>query len=147
MIRETGDMWSIYDETHYFIITANSYVRNDGALVMGRGIAREMKDKLPKIPFTFGSMIKHLSTYALAFVNRANLCNIGILQVKHHFADDATPSLIKFSIDTLARFAVDFPDKRFDVNFPGIGNGGLAYDDVLPLLKNLPDNVHVWTFK
>ena len=32
----------------------------------------------------------------------------------------------------------------FNVNFPGIGNGGLNKVDVLPLLSLLPDNVCIW---
>ena len=146
MIRETGDMWSVYDTTDYFIVTTNSYLRSDEALVMGRGIARQLKDKLPKVPYTFGSLIDHLGTYALVFINRPNACTLGAFQVKHHFADDATLALITMSTKTLAAFATQFKDYRYDINFPGIGNGGLAYDDVLPIIQTLPDNVHVWTF-
>ena len=36
----TGDMWDEYEEADHLIFTGNSFVKNDGTLVMGRGIAR-----------------------------------------------------------------------------------------------------------
>jgi len=47
----------------------------------------------------------------------------------------------------LAEWAIAHPDCRIDLNFPGIGNGRLSPDQVLPLIKQLPDNVHVWRYR
>ena len=38
-IFKTGNMWTAFDETALFLLTTNSTVKRNGALVMGRGIA------------------------------------------------------------------------------------------------------------
>jgi hypothetical protein len=141
MKLEQGNMWSIYDETDYFIVTTNSYIRTDGAVVMGRGIAKQLAARVPKIPYILGDLIDHLTEYGVIMVRKH-----GAFQVKYHFKDPADLGLIHRAVFDLTQYAEAVPTKRFDMNFPGIGNGHLAYDDVLPLLQPLPDNVHVWTF-
>ena len=137
----TGNMWTIFDTTDHFIFTGNAFIRKDGALVMGRGIAREVRDRHPGQDLYFGGRITHLQPYHLILGD-----HFGVFQVKHHFSDTADLGLIGHSVIVLAKAAKDAPTERFDMNFPGIGNGHLAYNDVLPLLENLPDNVHIWTF-
>ncbi len=141
MKLEKGDMWSIFDLKEYFLVTTNSYIRTDGALVMGRGIAKQLADKIPSIPWSFGEKIEHLSNYGIRATG-----HIAAFQVKRHFRDDAELDLIAASTYDLHRWAKTLPKRRFDLNFPGIGNGHLNYDEVLPLLEDLPDNVHIWTF-
>ena len=146
MIPEQGDMWSILDTTDFFIVTTNSYIRIDGALVMGRGIAKQLSTRFPQMPRNFAQQTKHLDTYGL-IIHLRDDTNLGAFQVKHHFSDPATLSLIEYSTRHLTNLANRLPKQRFDLNFPGIGNGRLAYNDVLPIVRQLPDNVHVWTFK
>lgn len=45
----TGDMWSSYDEADLFLITTNATITTRGALVMGRGIARQANDAYIKL--------------------------------------------------------------------------------------------------
>ena len=142
MKLETGNMWSIFDLKEYFLVTTNSYIRKDGALVMGRGIAKQLADKIPSIPWDFADKIKHLGNYGIV----VTAGRIGAFQVKKHFANDAEFPLITSSTYDLHRWAESLPKRRFDLNFPGIGNGHLDYNEVLPLLQGLPDNVHIWTF-
>ena len=49
MILEHGDMWSVFGKTDLFCITTNSFIRRDGQLVMGRGIALAAKKRVPHI--------------------------------------------------------------------------------------------------
>ena len=146
MIRETGDMWSIFKTTDNFIVTTNSYIRTDGALVMGRGIAKQLRDRFPGIDKALAAGVKHLGYYGLSAAVGPDFQTIVALQVKYHFADKATLELITASTNTLNAWSRRFNDRRYDMNFPGIGYGGLAYDDVLPIVETLPNNVHVWTF-
>ena len=37
---QRGDLWTAFAPTNLFLITTNSTIRKDGALVMGRGIAQ-----------------------------------------------------------------------------------------------------------
>lgn len=145
MILEHGDMWDIFDYTNHFIFTGNNYIKQNGALVMGRGIAREVRDRFPGVDLAIGKQVdvrtKH-GFYGLILGR-----HIGVFQVKRHFGEAADLGLISDSAFILSDVAGRNPENRFDMNFPGIGNGHLKYNDVLPIIQNLPDNVHIWTFK
>ena len=137
-----GQMWETWPTTDYFIFTGNSFIKRNGALVMGRGIAREVRDKWPGIDVEIGQALstkmRDAGFYGLMLEKK-----IGVFQVKHHFADPAELILIAASAELLRIEAEDHPTTRYALNFPGIGNGHLKYDHVLPLLKHLPDNVNI----
>ena len=88
----------------------------------------------------------------LVLVICAGFLLTGCFMVKDHWMEKAKLSLIKDSCldlcDILDSVAVvhDSPI-RVDLNFPGIGNGGLPREDVLPIIEQLPDNVHVWEYR
>jgi len=154
MIEESGNMWSIFKETNFFIFTGNSYLKTNGALVMGRGLALEVRTRIPGIDLKLGKLIhEHIDpdTKKYGFLTNHILeakKMIGIFQVKTHYQFDASLDLIKYSAEMLLAFALLLPDKRFDMNFPGIGYGRLKRQDVLKVIKPiLPDNIRVWSFK
>jgi len=60
---------------------------------------------------------------------------------------EALPELIQRSAEKLTVWASAHPDCRIDLNFPGIGNGRLSPAQVLPVVGQLPDNVHVWRYR
>lgn len=140
-----GNMWSCFDTTDHFLITTNAIVKADGCLVMGRGIAKQCRDKFANIDFAMGRAVQSAS-FAYGIILGAK---IGLFQVKYHWQDDAKIELIKMSADMLSVYARKNPNKRIDLNFPGIGNGKLAkqYDEVLETISVLPDNVNVWKYK
>lgn len=140
---EHGDMWTAWPKTDHFLITTNAYLKRNGALVMGRGIARQARDRFPGIDLKIGGRIAETgSRYGLILGRK-----LGLFQVKHHFKEKADPDLISLSSRMLHEYAASHPGKRIDLNFPGIGNGGLVVRQVKPLIDTLPDNVHIWTYK
>lgn len=72
---------------------------------------------------------------------------IGIFQVKYHWGKPAVMDLIEYSVGRLCEMLCESPMSGWSVslNFPGIGNGGLEKEVVMPLVQRLPDNVTVWT--
>jgi len=54
---QKGDMWTAYKDSDLFLITTNSFVRKDGELVMGRGIAQQAKRLYPMVPKIAGEWI------------------------------------------------------------------------------------------
>ena len=143
MKHEQGNMWNIWDETQHFIFTGNSFIKMNGALVMGRGIAKEVRDKFPGIDHAIGTVIhNHLGKYGVILGSK-----IGVFQVKYNFADQADLDLISYSVSKLTVMASEKPQERFDMNYPGIGNGKLNRELVEPLLAPLPANVHIWSFQ
>ena len=68
--------------------------------------------------------------------------------VKSHWKEPARLDIIEQSCKVLSYFLAKYPEiSRVDLNFPGIGNGKLKREDVLPLIEQLPDNVHVWEYE
>jgi hypothetical protein len=140
---QTGDMWDAFDKVDHFIITTNAIVKVNGALVMGAGIARQARDKFPGIDQEIGGAVKRAGNrYGLLLGNK-----LGVFQVKYHFKDPADPELIKYSCSMLRDHALAYPERKYALNFPGIGNGKLQYHDVKTIIDVLPSNVQVWTFQ
>lgn len=140
-------MWSVFHDTDVFMITTNPIRRKDGAVVMGRGIAAEAKERYPDLPYDFGVALAGLHPEIdqrnVGMIGRYEYTDIYFFMVKDHWKEPAKLDIIKQSVFYL-KHGFDWEDKRIDLNFPGIGNGHLAREDVLPLLQDLPDNVHIW---
>lgn len=143
-----GDMRTVINQVDHFIVTTNSFIKTNGAVVMGRGLAKQVRDSFPGVDKALGQEIvrvtglKQGGKYGLLLGNP-----LSAFQVKYHFKDTADIELIEFSTDMLHREALVNPNKKYALNFPGIGNGKLSYDEVKPIIDELPDNVQVWTFK
>jgi hypothetical protein len=134
------DLDSPEDSTVY-LITTNSIVKRNGAVVMGRGIAKTLRDTYPGIDKKLGEAITSIGNkYGVVIVQFKNV-PIGAFQVKYHYADDADLDLIQYSVHKLSSIANKHKDLIFKCNFPAIGNGHLKYEDVLPLVEQLPNNV------
>lgn len=135
------------DEDNIYLFTANAFVRKDGALVMGRGAAKQVRDLYPQVQYELGSHIKRLDKSSgryLISVSHSAGFPIYAFQVKYNFSDDADLELIRSSTELLGQTARTNPGKKFHINYPGVGNGKLAIELVKPLLENLPDNVFLY---
>jgi hypothetical protein len=144
-------MWDVFGKTDLFLITTNPIVRKDGAAVMGRGIALEAKSRFPELPYKYAKRLALLSE----MLGPYNYCDVidkfagqsvGFFMVKDHWKEPAKLDIISNSVDELYNWLQDDCLGRVDLNFPGIGNGKLKREDVLPLLERLPNNVHVWEY-
>lgn len=142
MKLERGDQWQIFNQTDLFCITTNSTIRNDGCLVMGRGIALQAKNKLPGIDRYLGQLINGL--YGLITIDHFKPQKIGAFQVKFHYRDKAQIELIRYSTSRLQRYIDTYNLARVDLNYPGMGYGHLSESEVMPVIAILPDCVHIW---
>jgi len=141
-----GDLWD--SDCDIKAVTTNSFVRKDGALVMGRGAALQAARKFPELPFVAGQKLLwkrgHLSCYGWLYLPELNL---GLFQVKRHWKDDAEPRLIRYATEHLCEFLQRHSAVTVALNFPGIGNGRLNLDLVKPIVDLLPDSVHLYLFR
>lgn len=146
-----GDMWMRWRDVDLWLFTANSQVggtAQDRFLVMGAGIAKDVKTYFPAAPESLAREVLkrcgNLGEYGLLLSPNWPAARLGALQTKFRAVELSSPSLIKSSLARLADWAEENPDKRVAVNFPGIGHGGLDVAAVWPLLEVLPSNVEVW---
>jgi hypothetical protein len=146
-----GDIWNSIGDIY---VTTNSFVKKSSyKLVMGRGLAAEAARKFPSIASYFGTeiirMCGHLGEYniisAQMFKHNKYSRSIGAFQVKYRWMDNADYDLIYKSTIILAWLARVSSDKIININYPGIGNGGLDRDKVYEVIKLLPDNVYIWS--
>lgn len=147
---ETGDMWTAYAAADLFLITTNATITTRGALVMGRGIARQAKERFPGLDIALGRQIQALcgnqGIYGLLVSPRWPAAKLGAFQVKRHFSQPASLELIRRSAVTLCAWCAEHPTATVAVNFPGIGNGCLRRADVLPIVTQLPEQVTIWEY-
>ena len=143
-----GDIWTAYDMADLFLITTNSTIKANGTLVMGSGIAAEAQKRFPELPLALGRQIKlkcgHHGKYGLIITPRWPQAKLGILQTKTDWRKPSDMTLIRHGLDQLAQWCADHPAAHVHLNFPGIGHGSLNRDDLLPLINQLPDTVHIW---
>lgn len=151
-----------WEQADLVLITTNAAVNGKDRLVMGRGIAQQVRDRFPGLdqqlaqlvmsqaqsftPFAYMSRSYRLFSppYYLIVPPNWPECNLGIFQVKEKFSDPASLSLIAGSANLLRQWCAAHPQARVHLNFPGIGNGKLERSAVLPIIQQLPGNVVIW---
>jgi hypothetical protein len=153
-----GDMWSAYQEADLFLITTNTTLKQNGALVMGRGIARQARDRFPGLDLALGRGIQSvcgssanalrsgLGEYGLLVSPRWPAAKLGAFQVKYHYRQPADLDLIARSVAALIIWCDQQPQAAVHLNYPGIGNGSLHPDDVWPVVARLPETVTLWRY-
>ena len=142
----TGNMWEMLGQVDWFCITTNAIVKNNGALVMGAGIAKQVRDYQQGIDKICGDVVRQHAVHNLYGFIEA-MPGLGLFQVKQHFKDKADLGIIRHSVVKMQEHIKNHPGDLYALNFPGIGNGKLQYDEVKPIIDALPDNVTVWTFR
>ena len=135
---QRGDMWTAFTTADLFLITTNSTIRKDGALVMRRGIARQARDRFPGLAASLGQHILKtcgsLGEYGLLVSSRWPEAKLGAFQVKAHYSQPADLKLIRHSTAMLCAWCAAHPDAQVVLNYPGIGNGRLRRETVLPII-------------
>lgn len=140
-LLDYGKPWTMPD---VYLFTGNSTVKKNGAIVMGRGAARQVRDTYPGIDESFGLILKAKPLKHIAWTSLLNEQHIGWFKVKDHWAEAAKIELIQASTERLRVLATKKPNITFHMNYPGIGNGRLSIADVSIVLSLLPDNVRIY---
>ena len=134
----TGNLWEV--ETDAVVITTNGVVRKDGCAVMGRGVAKQAAERMPRIAGIFGKALQVIGNHVINLGYSQTWGWIFSFPVKEHWRDTASLELIERS----ARELVDAVD-RYEFGTvalprPGCGNGGLRWKDVRPVIEPLLDD-------
>lgn len=148
MIEKTGiDLWS--EPADARCITTNGFVKNNGELVMGRGVAKQAKDRYPWLPLRFGQMVD-ITGNKVQWVSffpdpRAEepMETIIAFPVKHFWRDKADLSLIEKSARELMELIDYWKFEKVLLPRPGCGNGQLLWAEVKPVIESILDD-RVW---
>jgi hypothetical protein len=139
MREQFGDLWDFHRQPNAVAcITTNGFVKKNGECVMGRGCAKEARDKFQGLAGLLGGRIltkgNHVHLLPRALVS---------FPTKHVWWEKSDLKLIEQSARELKVLAVAQPDVTFYLPRPGCANGQLDWADVKPVLESvgLPDNV------
>jgi len=139
MKESIGKLWAAKPE---FIkcVTTNGVVKQNGELVMGKGVALQAKERYPQLPSLLGSYVRSNGNMIYYFEE----LNIASFPTKNNWKDKSDIQLIIKScvqlnamLENLNRYAV--------LPRPGCSNGGLDWEkEVRPVISRvLSDRVWV----
>lgn len=143
LVNELLDYSVHHDSNIVHLFTGNSVIKSNGALVMGAGVAKVVRDLYPGIDIMFGNQISHYGYYYVLFTSYEGK-TIGVFQTKVNYRDKTPLSLLKTSVNALGSFAHSNSNMEFHMNYPAIGHGQLLYEDVRGIVEELPDNVYLY---
>jgi hypothetical protein len=130
----TGDVWDRHDAGSWIVVTTNGFVKRDGSCVMGRGVARQARNRFPRLPFELGVRIEERGNVVFSFPQY----RIYTLPVKHNWWERADLDLIVSGCHRLVEIAP--VNQVLYLVRPGCGNGGLSWEDVRPAIEPVLDN-------
>ena len=141
MLESKGNLWN-FEGIH--CITTNGFVKNDGTAVMGRGCAKEARDKYPDLPAILGTRLNNGGNHIYYFESQ----HLITYPVKHVWWKPADLALIRVSALGLMRLIKTYNlIEPVYLPRPGCGNGQLTWQDVKPLIETVLSNqVTVITF-
>lgn len=143
MILINGDFHEAKYKVTLWCATTNSDKDKNGHLVMGKGTASVMKLTEPWIARAFGGMVT-TPLYGLLVYRVRSDHYYGAFQTKYSWRQKSTLELVRYSTIKLFEWLLAHPTATVALPFPGINNGGLKREDVLPIISLLPDNVRVY---
>ncbi len=146
MREEYGNIWDM--DGNAICITTNGFVKKNGELVMGRGIAKQASERWPWLPNTLGQLVvKHGNHVHVVEGISHELETIFTFPVKHNWFEIADIELIKRSSDELMNWVELLNYDEVLLPRPGCGNGKLDWEDVESEIEPiLDDRIVVVTF-
>jgi len=139
MIEKKGNIWDGIGVCNAICITTNGIVKNNGALVMGAGIALDAVRRFPGLDLKLGSAVsKYGNVPAIGTVTQKTA--IISFPTKNNFKDKSDISLIVKSANLLTMIADKLKWQTIFMTRPGCGLGGLewlvVYTHISPILDN-----------
>lgn len=154
-----GDIWEIHEklinketEKVIFVVPTNLGWKKDGSNVMGRGLAKQVKEKFSYIPIIYGSFCfqleKGVYDNSISFIEAGQEDEFLFLMFPTKPLNKDFPHLSwkqNSTLETIENSCKDFI-KKYDKNtiylFPmvGCGNGQLKESEVIPILEKYFSN-------
>lgn len=151
MLEEQCNIWDKYDAGEWICILTNNstklhmvnYVKSEPWAIMGRGIAKEAKDRFPELPARLGRLIVGQvinDTYLLQDLR------LVIFPTKYQWHESSSIELIKNSCKMLVGYLNSGYMERVYLPRPGCGYGGLEWDNVKRYIEGILDDrvIVVW---
>jgi hypothetical protein len=129
-------------EVDTICITTNGVIDSKENAVMGRGVAKIIRDMYPLIAFRLGQEIKEKGNIVLYlgkfYINERDR-KIFSFPTKNHWREKADIKLIQKSAHFMKTAADIFNLRNIWLPPPGCGLGGLNWEDVKPKIEKILD--------
>lgn len=140
-----ASIWDKQFDDYWRVIPINCQTNSKGVLVMGKGLAKEAKERYPKLPEEFANLIfdqqrRHQPIFpVLRWLNDENVNLMGF-PTKRHWKEPAELALIEegltFLKDLMPYLTANGEREKVVTSRLGCGLGGLNWDrDVKPLVE------------
>ena len=150
MLTKVCNLWSEPAEAR--CITTNGFIKKNGSLVMGAGVAGQAQERYPNFPKIAGAEVSadgnHVHFYGNWFLRgftKENytsepLCYYVTFPVKHNWYEKADLDLIKRSATELQKLVEIMGWQKVLLPCPGCGNGQLSWSEVEPVIAPILDD-------
>ena len=147
MREARGNLWTLGATADAVVITTNGFVKANGACVMGRGCAKEARNRWPGLDVRLGTLLRQHGNHCFRLGVPGLSADLVTMPVKPR-SDGLRPGwqceaelpLIEKSCRQLVEMADKFGWHSVILPRPGCGNGGLNWDDVRPRLAAILDD-------
>ncbi|WP_298270990.1 ADP-ribose-binding protein [Geobacter sp.] len=130
----TGNIWDYLGKA-VICVTTNGHMTRKGEAVLGRGCARQARERFPDLPARLGALLSEGG-------NHVHVIGDGLVSFPVEESPWANPDLrlIRRSAEELRASADRGGWTLVIVPRPGCGGGGLSWEEVRPLLADLFDD-------
>ena len=132
-----GNLWEVPCDLR--VITTNGVVNSSGAAVMGRGCAREAKERFPGLEHLFARMLKKHGNRVMRLRALPDGSHLATFPSRSTGARRPCRSSSAAASDQLVAVADKFGYERVALPRPGCGNGRLRWTEVKGLLEPILD--------
>jgi hypothetical protein len=140
MIEIAGDLWIEAQDADALCITTNGTISISGRGVMGRGVARQAKERYPTIEVTLGELLRVRGNVVQLLLEDPTLCPLYAFPVKHNWWETADLELIHRSACQLVGETTVRNFRRVLLPRAGCGNGKLLWSEVRSILEPILDD-------
>jgi hypothetical protein len=141
MREEKVNIWDMHKNNKWICITTNSYVKLNGELVMGRGCAKEARDRFPDIAKRLGTVYYQTRFEKFPPVIILKDLRIIAFPTKCFFKHPAKLDIIENSCKQLMYNIEARGIKEVYLPRPGCGYGALSWEkEVKPLIATFLDD-------
>jgi len=130
-----GDLWEFHARGAVAAITTNGQVQKDGTCPMPRGCASQARERYPQLPWVLGQQLIYHGNHVLDLGGR-----IVSFPVEHSPQENPSLGLIERSCRELVELTDYKGWTQVVVPRPGCGGGGLAWNEVRPILAKYFDD-------